>query len=243
MTEKKVALSGKIPTLLELLQAGVHFGHQKSRWHPKMEPYIFAERNGVHVIDLEKTVVVLEKAMSFVRDTAQRGGVILFIGTKKQGQEILKKHAEEAGMPYIIERWLGGLFTNFDNVSKLIKRHQKLNQQKESGALNKYTKKERAAFDKEIEKLDKLVGGLKGLSKLPQAVFVLDAKREKTAVLEARKKNIPVVAFCDTNINPDMIDYPIPANDDAVKSIEMITGLIAGAIKDGKETPLENKTK
>ena len=223
----------KMPTVLELLQAGVHFGHQKGRWHPKMKEYVFTERGGIHVIDLEKTLQKLEDATNFLRNTAQKGGVILFVGTKKQGQEILKKYAIEAGMPYINERWIGGLFTNFSQVGKLVKKYKKLTEEKESGALGKYTKKEQVDFQKEIEKLEKFVGGLGDMRRIPDAVFVLDAKKEKTAITEARKKKVPVVGFCDTNINPDNLDYPIPANDDAVKSIELITKLAAEAIKEG----------
>ena len=224
----------KMPTVLELLQAGVHFGHQKGRWHPKMKEYVFTERGGVHVIDLEKTLIKLEDATNFLRDTAQKGGVILFVGTKKQGQTILKKYANEAGMPYIVERWIGGLFTNFSQVGKLIKKFKKLTEEKESGALAKYTKKEQVEFQKQTEKLNKFVGGLGDMRKIPDAVFVLDAKKEKTAIVEARKRNVPVVGFCDTNINPENLDYPIPANDDAIKSIELITRLAAEAIKEGK---------
>ena len=224
----------KLPTLLELLQAGVHFGHQKGRWHPKMKDFIFTERGGVHIIDLEKTVERLQIATDFIKETAQRGGVILFVGTKRQGQKIIEKYALACGMPYISERWIGGLFTNFSNVNKLIKKYKELTEKKESGALEKYTKKEQVEFNKEIEKLKKLVGGLAELKKIPEAIFVLDVKKEKTAVAEARKRKIPIVAFCDTNINPDLIDYPIPANDDAVKSIEIIVGLIAEAVNEGK---------
>ncbi|MBI5765899.1 30S ribosomal protein S2 [Candidatus Falkowbacteria bacterium] len=224
----------KLPTLLELLQAGVHFGHQKGRWHPKMKDFIFTERGGVHIIDLEKTVEKLQIAIDFVKETAQRGGVILFVGTKRQGQKIIEKYALACGMPYISERWIGGLFTNFSNVNKLIKKYKELTEKKESGALEKYTKKEQVEFHKEIEKLKKLVGGLAELKKIPEAIFVLDVKKEKTAVAEARKRKIPIVAFCDTNINPDLIDYSIPANDDAVKSIEIITSIISETIKEGK---------
>ncbi|MDO8669281.1 MAG: 30S ribosomal protein S2 [Candidatus Buchananbacteria bacterium] len=224
----------KMPTILELLQAGVHFGHQKGRWHPKMKEYIFTERGGVHIIDLEKTLVKLEEAANFLRDTAQKGGIVLFVGTKKQGQQIIKKYADETGMPYIIERWIGGLFTNFSNVGKLVKKYRKLKEESAAGVLAKYTKKEQVDFDKEIERLGKFVGGLGDMRKIPEAVFILDAKKEKTAIVEARKKGVPVVGFCDSNINPELFDYPIPANDDAVKSIDLIIGLIAQAILEGK---------
>ncbi|NCN07346.1 30S ribosomal protein S2 [Candidatus Falkowbacteria bacterium] len=224
----------KMPTILELLQAGVHFGHQKGRWHPKMKEYIFTERGGVHIIDLEKTLVELEKATKFVSNVAQNGGVVLFVGTKKQGQQLIKKYADEAGMPYIIERWIGGLFTNFSNVGKLIKKYLKLKEEVKTGALNKYTKKEQVDFNKEIERLHKFVGGLGDMRKIPEAVFILDAKKEKTAIVEARKKGVPVIGFCDSNINPELFDYPIPANDDAVKSIDLILGLMSKAILEGK---------
>jgi len=224
----------KMPTILELLQSGVHFGHQKGRWHPKMKKYIFTERGGVHVIDLEKTSEKLEEATNFLRDLTQKGGIVLFIGTKKQGQKILKKYADEVGMPYIIERWIGGLFTNFSQVGKLVKKYRKLIEEKESGILDKYTKKEQVEFQKEAEKLHKFVGGLGDMRRIPDAVFVLDAKKEKTAIMEARKRGVPVVGFCDSNINPELLDYPIPANDDAIKSIEIITKYIAEAIKEGR---------
>jgi len=224
----------KLPTVLEMLKAGVHFGHSKSRWHPKMKDFIFTDRSGVHVIDLEKSLEMLEKAANFAKKTAQNGGVILFVGTKKQGQQIMQKHAKEVNMPYITVRWVGGLFTNFANVGKLIKKHKEMKDNQASGGFDKYTKKEQVAFKKEIDKLEKLVGGLAGVTKVPDAIFVLDVKKEKTAVIEARKKNIPVIAFCDTNINPDLVDHCIPANDDAVKSIELITAVMASAIADGK---------
>jgi small subunit ribosomal protein S2 len=234
-------MSIKLPAVLELLQAGVHFGHRRSRWHPKMKKFIFTERSGVHVIDLEKTVNELEKATKFVQDTVAKGGVILFVGTKKQGAPIMKKYADEVGMPYIVERWIGGLFTNFANVGKLIRKYKSLLDQKKSGKLEKYTKKEQVEFTKEIERLKRLVGGLGDMSKIPAAIFVLDAKREKTAVTEARTKGVAVVSFCDTNINPDDVDYPIPANDDAVKSIEIITKSIAEAIKLGQAKAKDQK--
>jgi small subunit ribosomal protein S2 len=224
----------KLPTLSELLQAGVHFGHQTGRWHPKMRPYIFAERNNVYVIDLEKTLAKLTEAAQFAENIGKNGGIVLFVGTKSQGKNIIEKYAKQAGMPYIKERWVGGLFTNFGNVSKLIKKYRSLKEQRDSGALNKYTKKEQVEFGKEIERLEKMVGGLEALTKLPDAVFILDAKREKTALLEARKRKIPIISFADTNINPELLDYPIPANDDAVNSIELITRTIAEAINYGK---------
>lgn len=230
----------KLPTILELLQAGVHFGHQKSRWHPKMKPYVFIERNGVHIIDLEKTLEKLEAALKAAQEIVAAGGLILFIGTKKQGQAMVRKYAEACGMPFVVERWVGGMFTNFANVNKLIKKFKELKEKRESGALAKYTKKEQALFGKQIEKLEKLVGGLVNLKKIPEAIFVLDIKREKTAVTEARKKRVPVFGFCDTNINPELLDWPVPANDDAVKSIDLILALFAEAIKEAKDQSATN---
>jgi len=221
-------------TLNDLLQAGVHFGHQKAKWHPKMRSFLFAERNGVHVIDLEKTLEKLQEASEFAEKIGQNGGSILFISTKSQAKNIIEKYATQAGMPYIKERWVGGLFTNYSNVGKLIKKYKSLKEQRDSGALSKYTKKEQVEFGKEIERLEKMVGGLEAMTKLPDAIFVVDAKREKTAILEAKKRKIPVISFADSNINPDMIDYPIPANDDAVNSIDLITRTIAESINFGK---------
>jgi small subunit ribosomal protein S2 len=235
-------------TLLDLLKNGVHFGHQKSRRHPKMDQYIFTVRNGVNIIDLEKTLEQLNIAREFVRDTVMKGGSILFVGTKRQAKEIVKKHAEAVGMPFMTERWLGGLFTNFSNVSKLQKRLNKLEAQKKSGELDKYTKKEKLNFTKEIEKLERLVGGIKNMSVLPAAVFVVDIKNDKTAVKESNKKKIPLVAITDTNTNPSLVNYPIPGNDDATKSIELLTSIIADAVTEGKnmkekDAPVEKETK
>jgi small subunit ribosomal protein S2 len=232
----------QMPTVMELLQSGVHFGHQKGRWHPKMKPYIFTERSGVHIIDLEKTLEKLEKASEYVSKIAANGGYVLFVGTKSQGQSIIKKYAEMCGMPYINQRWVGGLFTNYSNVSKLIKKYRSLKEQRETGALAKYTKKEQVDFSKEIERLEKMVGGLENMGKLPEAMFVLDVKREKTAVMEAKKRKITVIGFSDSNINPEMLDYAIPANDDAVNSIDLITRVIAASINEGKsKKPVEAK--
>lgn len=224
----------KVPSVMELLQSGVHFGHQKGRWHPKMKPYIFAERNGVYVIDLEKTVEKLTEAAEFVQQIGENGGTVLFVGTKSQGKNIMEKYAKQAGMPFIKERWVGGLFTNYANVGKLIKKYKSLREQRDSGALAKYTKKEQVNISKEIERLEKMVGGLDDMTKLPDAVFILDAKHEKTALLESRTRRIPIISFADTNINPETLDYPIPANDDAVNSIEIIARTIAESINFGK---------
>ena len=225
----------KQPTILELLQAGVHFGHKASRWHPKMEPYIFGERNGIHVIDLEQTLVKLTQALDYARDVASRGGVILFLGTKRQAKEIVQKYADECGMPYVNERWLGGTLTNFGEVFKLVKRYNELLDKQKSGDLEKYTKKEQSKFGKEIEDLATKVGGIRHIVRPPDAIFIIDIKKEKTALDEAIVKDIPVVALTDTNVNPEKVRCAIPSNDDAVKAIEMMTKLVSQAVSEGKQ--------
>jgi len=222
------------PTLLELLKSGVHFGHQTAKWHPRMKPFIFTSRNGIHIIDLEKSVAMLRKAQEYVRDLVAGGGTILFVGTKRQAKEIVKQAAESSGAPSVTERWLGGLFTNYGTVGKVIERLRTLTADRAAGKLEKYVKKERIQFDEEIEKLEKLVGGMRDVTKLPNAIFVVDIKTEKTAVREAKKIGIPIVAMVDTNTDPEGIAHPIPANDDATKSIELITRLIAEAVAEGK---------
>ncbi len=223
-----------------MLQAGVHFGHKASKWHPKMKPYIFGERSGIHIINLEETAKKLKEALDFVKKTTAAGGVVLFVGSKDQAAQIVKRHAIDCGMPYVVTRWLGGTFTNFKTIKSVIDRFIDLKTKTVTGALAKYTKKEQLNFQKEIVKLEELVGGIETLKKLPEAIFVIDVKAEKTAVAEARKRKVPVVALCDTNINPDDVDYPIPSNDDAVKAIEMMVGLVAAAVKEGK-TEYETK--
>lgn len=220
--------------LEEMLKAGIHFGHQKARWHPKMEPFIFTSKNGINIIDLEKTAEKLKQAVDFVKKLAPEGKTVLFIGTKRQAQEIIKKYAEESGMPYVINRWLGGTFTNFTVIHKVINKFKELKEQKKKGELEKYTKRERMLLDEEIMRLDKLVGGIESLRKLPEAIYVVDVKQERTALREAKRMKIPIVAMIDTNSNPEGIKYPIPANDDATKSIEFVTAKIAEAVKDGQ---------
>ncbi|MEA3272741.1 MAG: 30S ribosomal protein S2 [Patescibacteria group bacterium] len=227
----------KIPTLEEMLKAGLHFGHKLSRRYPKMNEYIFTSRNSVHIIDLEKTQEKLKEALEFLQETASNGGTVLFIGTKPQALPIVEKYAKECGMPYINERWLGGTITNFSVVSKSIKKYNDLVEKQKTGELKKYTKREQVMFGKEIEDMARKVDGIKNLQKTPDILFVLDIKNEKTAVTEAGKKNIPIVAVCDTNVNPDKVQYVIPANDDAISSIEMIVGLVAEAVKEGKANP------
>ncbi|OGF27549.1 30S ribosomal protein S2 [Candidatus Falkowbacteria bacterium RIFOXYB2_FULL_47_14] len=224
----------KLPTIEQMLKAGMHFGHRTSKWHPKMEPFIFGAHGGVHIIDLVKSRKMLETALEFMKKFAAEGKMILFVGTKMQVKKPLKDMSEEVGMPYISEKWMGGCLTNFLIIKKLIKKYKDLLDDKNTGKLDKYTKKERLEFDREIKRLELRVGGLTKLSRLPDAIFVWDIKHEKTAVTEARKKNIPLIAICDTNVNPTGINYVIPANDDATKTIKLTLGLIKEAIEEGK---------
>jgi small subunit ribosomal protein S2 len=232
----------KIPTLLEMLQAGVHFGHKRAKRHPAMQPYIFGERNGINIIDLEKTNDSLVKAYEAVKAVAARGGNILFIGTKTQAKAVVKKYAMESGSPFIIERWLGGTLTNFHVISRLTNKLKKLEDMKQSGDWNLYTKKERLVFDRDREKLETLVGGIKDMNILPQMVIITDCKKDKTPLLEAHKTKIPVVAIVDTNVDPRLVNYQIPANDDALNSLEMIIGLLTQAVLEGKKDRAANVT-
>ncbi|MEK9130906.1 MAG: 30S ribosomal protein S2 [Patescibacteria group bacterium] len=223
-----------VPQLEEMLQAGVHFGHRSSRWHPKMQPYIFGVRNGVHITNLEETQKSLATALNFVAQVAARGSMVLFVGTKPQARGIIKKSAEEVGMPYITNRWLGGTLTNFGEIKRLIKKFLDLKDKEAKGELKKYTKKEQLWFSRDIEDMDRKVGGIQSMLSSPEAVFIVDIKAEKTALNEARQKGIKVIAMVDTNVNPTYVDFPIPANDDGVKSIELITRRLVEAIKEGK---------
>ena len=224
----------QVPSLLELLQAGVHFGHRESKWNPKMKEYVFGARNGIHIVDLEKTQIKLKEALDFVRDTTARGGVILFLGTKRQAREIVKKYAIDCSAPYIAGRWLGGTLTNYGEVMNLVRHYNDLKVKQASGALAKYTKKEQSNFAKEIADLENKVGGIKDVVRPPDALFIIDIMKEKTAVAEAQTRKIPIVALVDTNVNPDLVAYPIPSNDDAVKTIELMTRLVAAAVKEGR---------
>lgn len=223
-----------IPELVDLLKAGAHFGHQVSKWHPKMAEYIFTSRSGIHLINLELTQKKLAEAAAFVRELGRQGKVLLFIGTKKQTQETIKKYATECGAPYVSNKWLGGTFTNFSEISKIIRRYLDLKDRLERGLLAKYTKKEQTDFAKEIEKKEKAIGGITSFKKLPDAVFIVDIKHEKTSLVEAHRVGIPIIAICDTNVEPSLVDYVIPANDDAAKAVEMITAIIADAYAEGK---------
>jgi len=219
----------------QLLEAGVHFGHQTRRWNPKMKPYIFIERNGIYIIDLQKTVRMIEDAYSFVRSISQNGGRVLFVGTKKQAQEAVETEAKRAGEFYVNQRWLGGTLTNFVTIRKRIQRLLELEEWETNGYLERLTKKEAALLMKEKEKLEKYFTGIKGMQSLPDALFVVDPRKEHIATLEARRLGIPVVAIVDTNCDPDEVDVVIPGNDDAIRSVKLICGKMADAILEGKQ--------
>ena len=220
-------------SMKQLLEAGVHFGHQTRRWNPKMAKYIFTERNGIYIIDLQKTVRKVDEAFNFVRSVAQEGKKVLFVGTKKQAQEAVKEEATRAGMFYVNERWLGGMLTNFQTIQKRIKRLKQLEQMEQDGTFEVLTKKEVLALRHEMEKLEKFLGGIKEMNRLPGALYVVDPRKERIAVAEARKLGIPIVAIVDTNCDPDEIDYVIPGNDDAIRAVRLLTSRMADAVIEG----------
>ncbi|WP_066173090.1 30S ribosomal protein S2 [Bacillus marinisedimentorum] len=222
-------------SMKQLLEAGVHFGHQTRRWNPKMKRYIFTERNGIYIIDLQKTVKKVEDAYNFVKDLAADGGKVLFVGTKKQAQDSVKDEAERAGMYFVNQRWLGGTLTNFDTIKKRIKRLKDIEKMKEDGTFDVLPKKEVVQLLKEEERLVKFLGGIKDMDGLPDALFIIDPRKEKIAVAEARKLNIPIVAIVDTNCDPDEVDYVIPGNDDAIRAVKLLTGKMADAVLEGKQ--------
>ncbi len=224
-----------VVSMKQLLEAGVHFGHQTRRWNPKMAKYIFTERNGIYIIDLQKTVKKLDEAYNFVRDTAAHGGEILFVGTKKQAQESIRDEATRCGMHFVNARWLGGMMTNFRTIRKRIDRMDQLKAMQEDGTFEMLPKKEVVKLQLEMEKLDKYLGGVKNMQKLPAAIFIVDPHKERIAVSEARKLNIPIVAIVDTNCNPDEIDWVIPGNDDAIRAVKLIAGAMADAVLEGKQ--------
>lgn len=224
-----------VVSMKQLLEAGVHFGHQTRRWNPKMAKYIFTERNGIYIIDLQKTVKKAEEAYSFVRSVAEEGKSVLFVGTKKQAQEAIKDEALKADMYYVNERWLGGMMTNFQTIQKRVARLKELEAMEADGTFEVLTKKEVQGLKHEMEKLEKYLGGIKDMNKLPGALFIVDPRKERIAVAEAHKLNIPIVAIIDTNCDPDEIDYPIPGNDDAIRAVRLLTGKIADAIIEGRQ--------
>jgi len=225
-----------VATIKELLEAGVHFGHQVKRWHPKMKKYIFGEKNGIYIIDLQKTLKGLEDAYNFIKDTTSTGVPVLFVGTKKQSQDAIQEEANRSGSFFINQRWLGGMLTNFYTIKKSIEKLKKIEAMKEDNTLELLPKKEVASLEKERSKLDKNLLGIKDMPSLPGAVFIVDPKKERIAVAEARKLSIPIVAIVDTNCDPDEIDYVIPGNDDAIRAIKLITSKIAEAVIEGRET-------
>ncbi len=222
-------------SMKQLLEAGVHFGHQTRRWNPKMATYIFTERNGIYIIDLQKTVKKVEDAYNFVKEVAAEGKTVLFVGTKKQAQEAVKEEAIRCDMFYVNERWLGGMLTNFQTIQQRIKRLHELEQMEEKGVFEVLPKKEVIALKHEQEKLTKFLGGIKSMTKLPGALFIVDPRKERIAVSEARKLGIPIVAIVDTNCDPDEIDYVIPGNDDAIRAVKLLTAKVADAIIEGRQ--------
>ena len=222
-------------SMKQLLEAGVHFGHQTRRWNPKMAKYIFTERNGIYIIDLQKTVKMLDTAYDFIREVSAEGGEVLFVGTKKQAQEAIKEEAERCGMHFVNARWLGGMLTNYRTMKTRIARLEQLNKMKEDGTFDLLPKKEVFKLELEIEKLEKFMGGIKNMGRLPKAMFIVDTRKEKIAVAEARNLGIPVVAIVDTNCDPDEVDYVIPGNDDAIRAVKLIAGAMADAIIEGRQ--------
>ena len=224
-----------VVSMKQLLEAGVHIGHQTRRWNPKMAKYIFTERNGIYIIDLQKTVKKLDEAYNFVRDIAAEGGSVLFVGTKKQAQDSVREEAQRCGMHYVNARWLGGMLTNFRTIRRRIDRMAQINKMREDGTFEMLPKKEVAKLELELEKLEKFLGGVKEMEQLPKAMFIVDPRKERIAVSEARKLNIPIVAIVDTNCDPDEIDYVIPGNDDAIRAVKLIAGAMADAVLEGRQ--------
>ena len=222
-------------SMKQLLEAGVHFGHQTRRWNPKMAPYIYTERNGIYIIDLQKTVGMVDTAYKAVEDIVADGGTVLFVGTKKQAQDAVKTEAERCGMYYVNERWLGGMLTNFKTIQKRIERLAQINQMEEDGTFDMLPKKEVIKLKAQRDKLEKYLGGIKDMKKLPGAMFIVDPRKEKIAIAEAKKLNIPVVAIVDTNCDPDEVDYVIPGNDDAIRAVKLIASTMANAIIEGRQ--------
>lgn len=228
-----------VVTMKQMLEAGVHFGHQTRRWNPKMQRFIFGEKNGIHVINLEVTLDLVDDAYKFVRNTVADGGLILFVGTKKQTQEPVKQHAARVGMPYVNNRWLGGMLTNFQTMRKRIDKMQEIERQVRTGETSHMIKKEALKLTRELEKLHRNLGGIRNLEKMPSAIFVIDTKKEHIAVTEARKLGIPVIAMVDTNCDPDIIDYIIPGNDDAIRASDLMCRVIADAVEAGQQIAIK----
>jgi small subunit ribosomal protein S2 len=235
--EEKTKIGGKSMseiTMKQMLEAGLHFGHQTRRWNPKMKPYIFAPRNGIYIINLDKSIRLFRKAYEYILNETSKGGYVLFVGTKRQAQAIIKEEAERCGMYFINHRWLGGTLTNFQTIKKGVDRLKSIEAMQEDGSINKFPKKEVLLMEKERGKLQRNIGGIKNMRSLPAAVFVIDPNKEQIAVKEANKLNIPVIALADTNCSPDGISYIIPGNDDAIRAIKLITAALADAVLDGR---------
>ena len=230
-----------VVSMKQLLEAGVHFGHQTRRWNPKMARFIFTERNGIYIIDLQKTVKKMDEAYNFVRDLAAEGGKVLFVGTKKQAQESIKNEAERCNQFYVNERWLGGMLTNFQTIEKRVKRLKSLEKMAEDGTFEVLPKKEVTLLKHEMDKLQKYLGGIKDMKKLPSALFVIDPRKEHNAIMEARKLHIPIVATVDTNCDPDEVDYLMPANDDAIRAVRLLTSKMADAVLEGKASAVDEE--
>lgn len=228
------------PSLVDMLKAGMHFGHQTSKWHPKMRKYIYTSRQGIHILDLEKTAVELNVALTFIREVVAAGGQVLFTSLKNQADVVMQEAAQATNMPYIVGRWLGGVFTNWGVVSKLIQRLEKLDADKARGVWGQYTKKEQIEFQKDLDRLKLSVGGIRTMTKLPEVVFLIGVREGKNAIREARKVNVPVVGVVDTDTNPSMIQYVIPGNDDALHSIKLVVDQVVAAIKEGQNKSLSN---
>lgn len=224
-----------VVTMKQLLESGVHFGHQTRRWNPKMDRYIFTERNGIYIVDLQQTVKMVEDAYNFIRNVAAEGNNILFVGTKKQARDSIEEEAERCGMPYVSQRWLGGTLTNFQTINKRIRRLHQLNRMEEDGSLDILPKKEIGELLKERDKLEKFLGGIKNMKDLPAAIFIVDPRKENIAIKEARKLDIPIVAIVDTNCDPDLIDYVIPGNDDAIRAVKLFSSIMADAVLEGNQ--------
>lgn len=233
----------ELPTLEEMLKTGMHFGHRTFKWHPKMKPYIYGQRQGVYIIDLEKAQANLQKALEFISDSLAANKTILLVGTKAQAKDLTKKTGQASGVSYVSERWLGGTITNFNIIRNSIRRYRDLLEKKATGKLEKYTKKERLNFDHEIARLEIAVGGLADLNRTPDIIFIWDIKHEATALAEAKKKGMKIIAVCDTNVDPTGIDFVIPANDDSSNSVKLILGLVEQAIAEGKAKAEEAKAK
>jgi len=228
-------------TMKALLESGVHFGHRTQRWNPKMKPFIFTERNGIHIIDLQQTIVRLEEAYNLVRDTVAEGGTVLFVGTKKQAKVAIREMAEKSGMPYVTERWLGGMLTNHQTIYKSVQKLEEIEAMMNDGRMENFSKKEQLEFSRKFEKLNTNLGGIRKMKGVPDAVFVVDTAEEETAVREANKLGVPVIGIVDTNCDPTLVTFPIPGNDDAIRAITLFTRVVAESIEEGRQSRAEGK--